>query len=55
MKLPERERVLIHLFYYEGCSAKEISHMLKINESTVRVRIMRGREKLKKILEEGSV
>ena len=55
MKLPERERVLIHLFYYEGCSAKEISHMLKISESTVRVRIMRGREKLKKILEEGSV
>lgn len=55
MRLPEKERVLIHLFYYEGCSAKEISDILKINESTVRVRIMRGREKLKKYLEEESV
>lgn len=55
MRLPEKERVLIHLYYYEGCSAREISKILKINESTVRVRIMRGREKLKKFLEEESV
>lgn len=55
MKLPEKERVLIHLFYYEGCSAHEISKLLKINESTVRVRLMRGRERLKKMLKEDRV
>ncbi|MDE6593759.1 MAG: RNA polymerase sigma factor [Oscillospiraceae bacterium] len=55
MRLPEKERVLIHLYYYEGCNVKEISDILKINESTVRVRIMRGREKLKKLLKEESV
>lgn len=55
MQLPEKERIPIHLFYYEGCSAHEISEMLSVKESTIRVRIMRAREKLKKILEEGSV
>lgn len=55
MKLPEKERIPIHLYYYEGCSTPEISKMLKINESTVRVRLMRAREKLKKYLEEESV
>lgn len=50
MRLPEKERIPIHLFYYEGLSAKEISKILKIKESTIRVRLMRARDKLKKIL-----
>lgn len=52
MKLPEKYRIVIHLFYYEGYSTKEISEILRINESTVRVRLMRAREKLKETLEE---
>lgn len=55
MNLPEKERVPIHLFYYEGCSTSEIAKLLKMKESTVRVRIMRGREKLKKLLKEETV
>lgn len=55
MELPEKERVPLHLFYYEGCSTAEIAKLLKMKESTVRVRIMRGREKLKKILKEETV
>lgn len=55
MKLPEKERIPLHLFYYEDCSTSEIARLLKIKESTVRVRIMRGREKLKKILKEETV
>ena len=55
MKLPEKERIPIHLFYYEGCSTAEISKMLKIKESTIRVRMMRGRKKLQMILKEESV
>ena len=55
MNLPEKERIPIHLFYYEGCSTSEIAKLLKMKESTVRVRIMRGREKLKKLLKEETV
>ena len=55
MELPEKERVPIHLFYYEGCSTSEIAKLLNMKESTVRVRIMRGREKLKKKLKEEMV
>lgn len=55
MKLPEKERIPIHLFYYEGCSTAEISKMLKIKESTIRVRMMRARKKLRLILKEESV
>ncbi|MCM1523708.1 MAG: sigma-70 family RNA polymerase sigma factor [Ruminococcus sp.] len=52
MRLPEKERIPLHLFYYEGCSNAEIARLLKMNESTVRVRIMRGRERLKRMLKE---
>lgn len=52
MKLPEKERIPIHLYYYEECSTSEIAQMLGMKESTVRVRLMRAREKLKKILKE---
>lgn len=55
MRLPEKERIPLHLFYYEGCSNAEIAQLLKMNESTVRVRIMRGRKKLEKLLKEEPV
>lgn len=51
MELPMNYRVLIHLFYYEGMSVKEISHILRLNENTVTSRLHRGRKLLRKVLE----
>lgn len=53
MKLPEKYRVVIHLFYYEDYSIKEIAKILKLTESSVKVRLSRGRAKLKDSLKEG--
>ena len=52
MLLPEKLRVVIHLFYYEDYSVKEIARILRISESNVKVRLNRGRESLKDILKE---
>lgn len=50
LELPEKYREVIHLFYYEGYSIEEISRILEMNESTVKSRLRRGRQKLKEIL-----
>lgn len=52
MKLPEKYRVIIHLFYYEDYSVKEISDILKLSESNIKVRLSRGRKLLKNTLKE---
>lgn len=52
MKLPEKLRIVIHLFYYEDYSVKEISNILRISESNVKVRLSRGRMLLKNTLKE---
>ena len=49
--LPEKYRIPIYLYYYEGFSVNEISEMTGTNSSTVRSQLKRGREKLKEILE----
>lgn len=51
-QLPEKYRIIIHMYYYEGYKTKEISKILQVNEATVRTRIARGRDKLKKLLKE---
>ncbi|MCR4648993.1 MAG: RNA polymerase sigma factor [Lachnospiraceae bacterium] len=53
MKLPEKYRIAIHLFYYEDYTIKEIADILKISESNVKVRLSRGRSLLKETLKEG--
>lgn len=50
--LPVKYREIIHLFYYEGYSTGQIARLLRMNESTVRSRLRRGREQLKSILQE---
>lgn len=50
--LPEKYRTIIHLYYYEDYKCKEIAKILGISENTVISRLARGREKLKKLLEE---
>lgn len=51
-RLPEKYRALIHLYYYEDYSQKEIANMLGMKENTVASILKRGRDRLKKMLEE---
>lgn len=53
MNLPEKYRIVIHLFYYEDYSVHEIAGILKISESNVKVRLSRGRALLREQLQEG--
>ena len=53
MRLPERCRVIIHLFYYEDYSINEIAELLGISENTVKSQLFRGRTLLKERLKEG--
>ena len=50
--LPDNMRDVIHLFYHEGYSTKEIASILDRKESTVRSDLKRGRDKLKLVLKE---
>lgn len=51
MDLPIKYRIVIHLYYYEEMSVKEISRALKLNENTIRSRLHRARKMLKDVLE----
>jgi RNA polymerase sigma-70 factor (ECF subfamily) len=51
MELPRKYRMVIHLFYYEQMSVREISNILRLNENTVRSHLFRGRKILKEVLE----
>jgi RNA polymerase sigma factor (sigma-70 family) len=51
LMLPPKYKVVIHLYYFEDYSVKEIAHILRANESTVKMRLHRGRELLKIELE----
>ena len=50
--LPEKYRIMIHLYYYEEYSQKEIAGILGLKENTVASRLSRGRSRLKKLLEQ---
>ena len=52
MKLPEKYRIVIHLFYYEDYSVGEIAGILNLSESNVKVRLSRGRTLLRDALKE---
>lgn len=51
LALPVQYRTVIHLFYYEGYSIKEIAFILKVPAATVGTRLSRARAMLKKALE----
>ena len=50
-QLPEKYRVVIHLFYYEELSVEEIGKITKSKASTVRTRLTRARRELKNLLD----
>ena len=52
MALPEKYRLVIHLYYYEDYSVEEIGRILGIRVSNVKVRLSRGRQLLKATLQE---
>lgn len=50
-KLPKKNSAIIHLFYYEDMSIKDIAKVLNLKEGNVGVLLSRSRKMLKKILE----
>ena len=52
LKLPMHYRNPIYLFYYEDYSIQEIAGVLNEKEGTIKTRLRRGREEVKKILTE---
>lgn len=52
LKLPRKYREVIHLFYFQEMSVKEIGAVTGRKESTVTSQLTRGRELLKKNLKE---
>ena len=60
MALEPKYRLTIYLYYYEGCSVKEVAAALRAKESTVQTWLQRARDRLRRTLsgdgeeEEGS-
>jgi RNA polymerase sigma-70 factor (ECF subfamily) len=54
LALPQKYRAVVHLYYYEQYSVREIAQALKIKESAVQTRLQRAREKLRNALKEES-
>lgn len=52
MQLPREQRTVIHLYYYEELSVREIADCLHISESAVKKRLSRARETLRARLKE---
>lgn len=52
MELPEKYKVIVHLFYYEEMSIKGICEVLRISETAAKSRLHRARALLKSKLKE---
>lgn len=50
--LPTSTRLIVHLFYYEGCTTEEIARLVRCLPATVRSRLRRARKQLKGLLEQ---
>lgn len=50
--LPPQDRAVLHLFYYEGYSTGEIAQMTGQRPGTVRARLTRARQRLRKLMGE---
>lgn len=48
--LPARERIVIHLYYFEGYSVRETAKITGSTEPAVWARLARARKRLKKLL-----
>lgn len=52
MKLPDKYKEVIYLFYYEDYSIKDMSKILDRKESTIQTQLSTARDKLKKVIQE---
>lgn len=52
MSLPEKYRIVVHLYYFEDYNVKEIANIISEKETTIQTRLMRARNKLKNLLKE---
>lgn len=52
MRLKPQEREVIHLFYYEDMTSKQIAQALGVTEAAVRTRLTRARKTLKAFMKE---
>ena len=50
LELPQKYKTVIHLFYYEELSVKQIGEILDMKESTVKSQLFRAREMLRDAL-----
>ena len=50
-RLPEKQRLAVHLKDIEGYSSKEIADILETDEANVRTILSRGRRALREIIE----
>lgn len=48
--LPEKQRTVLHLHYYQGYGLREIARLLGVTVPAVKMRLKRGREALRKEL-----
>ena len=51
MTLPERDRLVLYLHYYQGYTAQEMGELLGRNPSTLRTWLAKARQRLKETLE----
>ena len=51
LSLPDKYRIIVHLYYYEGYKTHEIADTLKLSENTVKTRLLQSRKLLKTKLE----
>ena len=52
MDLPQKYRIVVHLFYYEDYSVHEMAELLSLSESNVKTRLSRARAMLRDTLKE---
>lgn len=52
MALPQKYRIVVHLFYYEDYSVHELAELLSLSESNVKTRLSRARAMLRDTLKE---
>ena len=52
MSLPSKHKIVLTLYYIEGYRCREIAEIIGISEEAVRKRLQKGRELLRKKLEE---
>ncbi|MBR4102128.1 MAG: sigma-70 family RNA polymerase sigma factor [Oscillospiraceae bacterium] len=50
LSLPEKYRIVIYLYYYEGYQIREIARITSQSEAAVSQQMSRGRKKLEKLL-----